>query len=148
MLPAIQLKTSNTWIHGRARWKWVLNAAQGLIATSSEHLRWLMYRAGEAEFLRVARAKFLAIEPGILFTEDELRWMFKNIEASIPARYREAQIAAEIERFQRKVLTDADLKGDTLDGDGSVQNHEGPTTHPGGGVTVETLPDREKRIVH
>ncbi len=147
MLPHIQLKTSNTYIHNRPRWKWVLNAAQGLIATSDNHLRWLMYRAGEAEFIRVARQKFLQVEPGILFTDDELRWMFKNIEISIPERYREAQMAREIERFQKKVLTDAELKGDTLDGDGSVSNHDGPTTHDGD-ITIETLPDRDKRLVH
>src|SRR3990167_6774191 len=106
-----------------------------------------MVRGGHAEVIRVARKKFLTVEPGILFTEDELRWMFQCLEASIPARFREAVMAKEIERFQRKVLTDADLKGDTLDGDGSVSNHDGPTTHDGG-VTIETLPDREKRIIH
>lgn len=147
MLPTIPLRTSNSYILNRPRWKWVLNAAQGLIAATDPHLRWLIVRAGEAEFIRVARRKFVELEPGILFTEDELRWMFKNIEVSIPARYREAQIAKEIEHYQQKVLTDADLKGDTLDGDGSVDNHDGPTTHDGG-VTIETLPDRDKRIVH
>ena len=147
MLPPIPLKTSNTHILERARWKWVLNAAQGLIATTNPHLRWLIVQGGQAEFLRVARQKFLSIEPGILFTEDELRWMFANLEASIPPRFREAEMAKEIARFEQKVLTNADLKGDTLDGDGSVSTHDGPTTHDGD-ITIETLPDREKRTVH
>ena len=146
MLPKIALRTSNTYIHERPRWKFVLNAAQALIATTNPHLRWLIVQGGQAEFLRVARQKFLSIEPGILFTEDELRWMFQNLETSIPARFREAEMAKEIERFQRKVLTDKDLKGDTLDGDGSVSTHDGPSESRDG-ITTETLPDREKRLV-
>ena len=146
MLPKIPLHTSNTYILERPRWKWILNAAQGLIATTNPHLRWLMVRGGKDEFIRVAREKFSSLEPGILFTEDELRWMFANLEASIPPRFREAEMAKEIARFEQKVLTDADLKGDTLDGDGSVPNHDGPTTHDGD-VTIETLPDRDKRLV-
>lgn len=147
MLAPIPLHTTNEWILGKHRAKWVIHAAKALVSATDAHLRWLLVKAGCPEFIRLGKEHFRQHEPAIAFTEDELRWMFQVIEASIPARFREAEMAKEIEKYQRKVLTDADLKGDTLDGDGSVDAHDGPTTHDGG-VTIETLPDREKRLIH
>lgn len=138
------LKTANEFVGDRPRWKYVVSAAKALIGAADPHLRWLMVQAGEAEFIRVARPKFQATDPGIRFTEDELRWMFACITLSLPPRFREALRAQEIERFVRKALTDAELKGSGGEG---PTGHDGPTTDAGDGVTVESLPDRDKKAI-
>lgn len=139
------LKTSDSYHLGRPRWKWVVSAAKSLIIAMDPHLKWLVVQAGEAEFLRVARAKFQAQEPGIRFTEDELRWMLAAITISLPPRFREALRAAEIERFVRKAMTEQDLKAGSTGADPT--GHDGPTQDMGDGVIVETLPDRDKRKI-
>ena len=100
MLPKIPLHTSNEYILGSARWKWCVRAARALIAATDVHLRWLLVRAGEAEFLRLGKQHFRSFEPAIAFTEDELRWMFQNLEVSLPARFREAEMAKELAILQ------------------------------------------------
>lgn len=146
LLPEIPLHTKNEWILGKHRAQWVVHAAKAIIGATDAHLRWLVLQAGEAEFIRTG-ATFKHFEPAIAFTEDELRWMFKCIEASVPARFRATDIAGNIAQFQRRVITDAELKDD---GDpGGTTGHDGPTHQMGDGVTVETLPDRDKaNLVH
>ena len=149
MLPPIPLHTKNEWILGRHRAEWVVHAVKAIIGSTDAHLRWLLVQAGPEEFLRVSRMKFLAAEPSIRYTEDECRWMFKVIQATMPPRFQEAMAPREIARFQQKIITDDELKGDTLQGDGSVPGHDGPSTRwEEEGILTETLPDREKRIVH
>lgn len=145
MLPHIPLHTKNEYILDKPRWKWCVSAAKALVGATDAHLRWLLVRAGQDEFIRLGRLHFKRHEPAIDFTDDELRWMFQVLEASIPARFREAQIAKEIERFQRKVLTDKQLKNGAGEG---PTGHDGPTLEMGNGITVETLPDRDKTTVH
>lgn len=145
MLPHIPLHTSNTYILDKPRWKWCVHAAKALVGATDAHLRWLLIRAGQDEFLRVGRQIFKQHEPAIDFTEDELRWMFQVLEASIPERFREAQIAKEIERFQRKLLTDKDLKNGAGEG---PTGHDGPSQQFDNGITTEFLPDRDKKIIH
>lgn len=135
------LKTSDEYHLERPRWKWVVSAAKALIASMDPHLRWLTVQAGTDEFIRVARPKFQASEPGIRFTEDELRWMFACLVISLPLRFREAMRASEIERFVRKALTEAELKGSGGEG---PTGHQGPSETHEGGITTETLPDRDK----
>lgn len=139
------LTTTNEYLNGRPRWKFVVSAAKALIIATDPHLKWLMVQAGEAEFIRVARAKFQAHEPGIRFTEDELRWMLAAITISLPPRFREALRAAEIERFVRKAMTDKDLKSGSTGEDPT--GHDGPTHDMGDGVIVETVPDRDKKAI-
>ena len=139
------LKTVNEYVGDRPRYKYVISAAKALIASTDIHLRWLIVQAGEAEFIRVARAKFQAHEPGIRFTEDELRWMLAVITISLPPRFREALRASEIERFVRKAMTEKDLKAGSTGEDPT--GHDGPTLEMGDGVTVETLPMRDKKAI-
>jgi hypothetical protein len=127
----------------------VIAAADALIGSTDGHLRWLIYRGGEAEFFRLCREKFRLSEPAITFTDEEMRWMFQCVEASIPERFRHAQAADEIAHLARKAISDAQLKGDTLDGDGTVDGHEGPSDVGEDGVTTETLRDSDKApLVH
>ena len=148
MLPKIPLHTKNEWILNKPRWKWIVHATKALIGATDAHLRWLLVQAGPEEFIRVGREHFKKFEPAIDFTPDELRWMFAVIQQSMPPRYREAMQAHEIARFQRKIISDDDLKGDTIDTDDLVRGHDGPSTEFEDGITTETLPDSEKRIVH
>ena len=145
LLPQIPLHTKNEMILGRERWKWVVSAAKGIVATTDGHLRWLLIRAGQAEFIRLGKQTFKRFEPAIDFTEDELRWMFQVLESSIPERFREAQMAKEIERFQRKELSDKQLKNGAGEG---PTGHEGPSQQFDGGITTEFLPERDKSTVH
>ena len=145
LLPHIPLHTKNEFINGRPRWKYVVSATKALIGASDPHLRWLILRAGIDEFIRVAREKFANHEPAIRFTEDELRWMFAILPYSLPLRFREAMQAAEIAKYQRKPMTDKMLKGSGGEG---PTGHDGPTTEYGGGIVVESLPDRDKSTVH
>ena len=77
------LKTTNEYVLERPRWKWVVSAAKALIAAADPHLRWLMVQGGIDEFIRVAKPKFLASEPSIRYSDDELRWMFAAITISL-----------------------------------------------------------------
>ena len=139
------LKTLNEFLWGRPRWKFVVSAAKALIASMDLPLRWLVVQAGADEFIRIARAKFQAHEPGIRFTEDELRWMLAAVTISLPPRFREALRAAEIERFVRKAMTEKDLKAGSTGEDPT--GHDGPTQDMGDGVIVETVPDRDKKPI-
>lgn len=146
MLPKIPLQTRNEYILGKPRWKWVVHATKALIGATDQHLRWLVIRAGEAEFIRVARPTFKNHEPAIDFTPDELRWMFGILPYSITPRFREAMQAAEIQHLQRPIITDEMLKG--TGGEGPT-GHDGPTErYDDSDITVETLPDHQKRLVH
>ena len=145
ILPHIPLNTKNEQILGKPRWHFVVSAAKAIVSATDPHLRWLIVRGGQAEFLRVAQRKFLAFQPAIKFTEDELRWIFQVLETSIPERFREAQMAKAIERFQRKELTDKQLKNGAGEG---PTGHDGPSQQFGGGITTEFLPDRDKSTVH
>ena len=145
LLPKIPLHTSNTYILDKPRWKWCVHAAKALVGATDAHLRWLLVRAGQAEFIRLGKQTFKRFEPAIDFTEDELRWMFQVLEVSIPERFREAQMAKEIERFQRKELSDKQLKNGAGEG---PTGHEGPSQQFDGGITTEFLPERDKSTVH
>ena len=145
LLPQIPLHTKNEYIHDRPRWKWVVSAAKGIVAATDAHLRWLIVRGGKDEFIRLGKQTFKRFEPAIDFTEDELRWMFQVLESSIPERFREAQMAKEIERFQRKELSDKQLKNGAGEG---PTGHEGPSQQFDGGITTEFLPERDKSTVH
>ena len=145
MLPKIPLETRNEYILNKPRWKWCVHACKAIIGATDQHLRWLMIRAGEDEFIRVARILFKNHEPAITFTPDELRWMFKVLPSSISPRFREAMIAAEIQHLQRPIITDEMLKGSGGEGE---TGHEGPSSQEGH-VTVETVRDADKApLVH
>ena len=123
----------------------MIHAAKAIIGSTDAHLRWLIYRGGEAEFFRLCREKFRLSEPAIVFTDEEMRWMFQCIEASIPERFRHADAPKDIAHLARKAISDAQLKGDGGEG---PTGHEGPSSQHGH-VTVETLRDADKApLVH
>ena len=141
LLPQIPLHTTNEYILERPRWKWVVSACKALIGSTYLHLRWLMVRAGDAEFIRIARQYFKQSEPAITFTEDELRWMLAVITLSMPLRFREAERPKDIAKFIPKKLSDKDLRGSGYEG---PTGHDGPTTQHEGGVVIESIADRDK----
>ena len=144
LLPAIPLHTKNEFILGKHRAQWVVHATKALIGSTDLHLRWLLLKAGEDEFFRVARPLFKNHPPSIDFTNDEMRWMGQALWATLPPRFKAAMQASEISHLQRKVITDAMLR--SQDGDDPLGI--GPSSHSDG-ITVETLPDGEKApMVH
>ena len=147
LLPKIPLHTTHEWILGKHRIEWVVGACKALIAASDLHLRWTLIRRGQDEFIRWGLEKFPLFEPGIRYSPDELRWMFATIDATLPPKFREAMESSEIQDLMRRpVITDAQLKG--TGGEGPT-GHEGPTERYGDSdITVETLPDNQKRLVH
>lgn len=141
ILPYIPLRTTNEYISGRPRWKFVVSAAKALIASTDPHLRWLMVRAGEAEFIRLGQQYFPKFEPMIKFTEDELRWMLAVITVSLPVRFREAERPKDIAKFIPKKLSDKDLRGSGYEG---PTGHDGPSHTHEGGIVTETIADRDR----
>lgn len=145
LLPQIPLHTKNEWILGIHRAEWVVHAAKAFVSATDAHLRWSLVRGGKDEFIRLGKQTFKRFEPAIDFTEDELRWIFQVLEVSIPERFREAEMAKEIERFQRKELSDKQLKNGAGEG---PTGHDGPSQQFSGGITTEFLPERDKSTVH
>lgn len=141
LMPHIPLRTSNTYVLGRPRWKWIVSAAKALIASSDLHCRWLMVRRGDAEFIRLGKQYFARFEPAIKFSEDELRWILAVITVSLPVRFREAERPKDIAKFIPKKLSDKDLRGSGYEG---PTGHDGPTTQHDGGVVIESIADRDK----
>src|SRR3990167_6071134 len=141
LLPHIPLHTTDSYILGKPRWKFVVMAAKALIASSDLHCRWLMVRRGEAEFIRLGQQYFARFEPAIKFTEDELRWMLQVITVSLPLRFREAERPKDIAKFIPKKLSDKDLRGSGYEG---PTGHDGPTTTFDSGGVVESIADRDK----
>ena len=141
LLPHIPLHTTNEYILGKPRWKFVVMACKALIASSDLHCRWLMVRRGEDEFIRLGQQYFARFEPAITFTADELRWILANIAVSLPLRFREAERPKDIAKFIPKKLSDKDLRGSGYEG---PTGHDGPTTQLDGGGVVESIADRDK----
>ena len=141
LLPQIPLHTTNEYLLGKPRWKFVVMAAKALIASSDLHCRWLMVRRGEDEFVRLGQQYFASFEPAITFPPEELRWMLAVITVSLPLRFREAERPKDIARFIPKHLSDKDLRGSGYE---DPTGHDGPTTQLDGGVVVESIADRDK----
>src|SRR3990167_8670894 len=141
LLPHIPLHTTDSYILGKPRWKFVVMAAKALIASSDLHCRWVMVRGGEDELVRLGQQYFASFEPAIKFTEDELRWMLAVITVSLPLRFREAERPKDIARFIPKHLSDKALGGSGYE---DPTGHDGPTTQLDGGVVVESIAERDK----
>ena len=145
LVPGIPLHTTNEYILERPRWKWIVSMAKAFVASTDIHLRWLIIQAGYDEFHRLCKEKFRQFEPAITPTDDEIRWIWQVLPQTLPPRFREALRAAEIERFVGKAMTEKDLKAGSTGEDPT--GHDGPTHDMGDGITVETVPDRDKKPI-
>lgn len=119
-------------ILGKRRGAWVMDAAQAMIAATTPSARWFLLRDGYHHFERVAGPLFRELA-GFSFDSVELRYMWGNLRSWVNRKEKHLHAGFE-DQYQRE------------------RTHSTPeaSTRPewqgeGDGITVDTLPDHEKR---